>query len=99
MLDNSTEIYREADWRNNQPPRWWITAYAAQAENSNAHPRSTWFATGDYSQGRQPLIFVTPTLLGEGKAVRAKCAAVVLCYRLLSLVDCCAGRAGQRMQY
>ena len=45
-----------------------------------------------------PLIFATPTLLGEEKAVLAKCAAVVLCCRLLSLVDRCAGRAGQRVQ-
>jgi hypothetical protein len=45
-----------------------------------------------------PSIFVTPTLLGEEKAVLAKCAAVVLCCRFLSLVDRCAGRAGQRMQ-
>lgn len=45
-----------------------------------------------------PLIFVTPTLLGEEKGILAKRAAVVLCCRLLSLVDRCAGRAGQRLQ-
>jgi hypothetical protein len=42
-----------------------------------------------------PLIFVTPTLLGEEKGILAKRAAVVLSCRLPSLVDCCAGRAGR----
>ena len=45
-----------------------------------------------------PLIFATPTPLGEEKGILAKCAAVVLCCRLLSRVDRGAGRAGQRMQ-
>jgi hypothetical protein len=34
---------------------------------------------------------------GGGNAFRAKRAAVVLSCHLLSLVDCCAGRAGQRV--
>jgi hypothetical protein len=45
-----------------------------------------------------PLIFVTPTLLGEEKGILAKRAAVVLSCRLLSLIDRCAGRAGQHLQ-
>ena len=54
-------------------------------------------AQGITPERDDPLIFVTPTLLGEEKAVRAKCAAVVFSCRLLSLVNRCAGRAGQRV--
>jgi len=46
---------------------------------------------------RDPIdLALRPTLLGEEKGILAKRAAVVLSCRLLSLVDCCAGRAGQR---
>src|SRR6476646_6684982 len=97
--EHRRKIYREADWRNKQPPRWWIncvTQFKLKTATRTRDQRG--FATGDHSQARQPVNLLTPTLLGEEKAVLAKCAAVVLCCRLLSLVDRCAGRAGQRVQ-
>ncbi len=71
--------------------------YAVQVENSNAHPKPTWSAAGDYSRARPSFDLAYADALGEEKAVRAKCAVVVLCCRLLSLVDRYAGRAGQRL--
>jgi hypothetical protein len=96
---STAAVYREADWRNNQPPQWWInciTQFKLKTATRTRDQRG--FATGDHSQARQPINLRYADASGGGKAVLAKCAAVVLCCRLLSLVDRCAGRAGQRVQ-
>lgn len=91
--------YKEADWRKNQPPRWWLNCTKQfKLKTERAREINVDQVQGITPERDDPLIFVTPTLLGEEKAILAKCAAVVLCCRLLSLVDCCAGRAGQRLQ-
>jgi hypothetical protein len=55
--------------------------YAVQAENGNAHPRSMASRHGITPEHGDPLIFVTPTLLGEEKlslpnAPQSCCVAV-----------------------
>jgi hypothetical protein len=42
-------------------------------------------ATGDHSQARLPIDLRYADASGGGKSIQAKCAAVVLCCRLLSL--------------
>lgn len=80
--------------------RWWINCHKQFKLKTATRTRDQrGFERQGISPERDgPSIFVTPTLLGEETAIRAKCAAVVLCCRLLSLVDCRAGRAGQRLQ-
>jgi hypothetical protein len=71
--------------------------YAVQAENGNAHFEiNLVLVQGITPTHSYPLISLTPTPLGEEKGILAKRAVVLSC-RLLSLVNCCAGRAGQRV--
>jgi hypothetical protein len=43
--------------------------HAVQAENGNAHPRSTWSLQGITPEHDNPLIFVMLALLGEEKGI------------------------------
>lgn len=84
---------------NNQPPRWWINCVKQFKLKTATRTRDQrGCAPRDYSRARQPIDLRYADASGGGKRYPAKCAAVVLCCRLLSLVDRRAGRAGQRMQ-
>ena len=85
---------------NNQPPWWWInciTQFKLKTATRTRDQRG-FEGQGIAPERDDPLIFITPTLLGEEKLSVPNAPQFVLCCRFLSLVDCCAGRAGQRVQ-
>ena len=70
--------------------RWWINCVKQFKLKTATRTRDQrgFEGQGITPERDDPLIFGYADASGGGKAIRAKCAAVVLCCRPLSLVDC-----------